>query len=60
MDLEQAMDANMAIALGFVDGMIEDGKKPDNQPESPIVTNKTTVKSCIARLNLITGGKMYV
>jgi len=57
MDLEQAMDANYAIALGFADGMIADEKseKPPNQAE-----NNVSVQSCLSRLNLLSGGKMYV
>jgi ATP-dependent Clp protease protease subunit len=57
MDLEQAMDANMAIALGFVDGMIENEPKSEPPPSEPPIENKTTVQSCFARLNLISGGK---
>ena len=60
MDLEQAMDANMAIALGFVDGMIADEKKPETPPSEPQIENKTTIQSCYSRLNLLSGGKMYV
>jgi len=60
MDLEQAMDANYAIALGFADGMIEGEPKSEKPPTEPIAENKTTVQSCIARLNLLSGGKTYV
>jgi len=61
MDLEQPMDANYAIALGFVDGMIESPKNtaPDNQTTQTNET-KTTIKSLYERLNLLTGkGKFY-
>lgn len=58
MDLEQAMDANYAIALGFADGMIESENKLEKPPE-PVAENKTTVKSCYSRLNLLTGGNFY-
>jgi len=63
MDLEQPMDANYAIALGFVDGMIESPKPETDNPiakTTQINENKTTIKSLYERLNLLTGkGKIY-
>jgi len=64
MDLEQPMDANYAIALGFADGMIESPKSTETEnpiaKTTQIIENKTTIKSLYERLNLLSGGKFYV
>jgi len=52
MDLEEPMDAHYAVALGFADGLIENEKAP---PMNNAAT-QTTVQSCYARLNIISGG----
>jgi len=66
MDDETPMSVQKAIALGFCDGILEDVKtpKPTTEPktEPPPIENREnrenrTIKSCYARLNLITGGK---
>ncbi|GHU54023.1 ATP-dependent Clp protease proteolytic subunit [Clostridia bacterium] len=58
MDDETPMNVNKAIALGFCDGIIEDEKKVQKEPQIP--ENKTTVKSLYQRLNLISGGQTNV
>ena len=62
MDDETPMSVQKAIALGFCDGMLEDEKRIPKPATEPKIENsenreKRTIKSCYARLNLITGGK---
>jgi ATP-dependent Clp protease protease subunit len=71
MDSETPMNVHTAMALGFADGILEDEKRqttptepPPQEPEenktTAEISNKTTVKSCYARLNLLSGGKFNV
>ena len=53
MDDETPMNVHKAIALGFCDGILTDEK------QSSEAENKTTVQSCYARLNLLTGGIIH-
>ncbi len=69
MDDETPMNVHKAIALGFADDILTDEKRTEAQPEPPPDTkppapappteNTTTVKSCYARLNLLSGGFLH-
>jgi ATP-dependent Clp protease protease subunit len=57
---ETPMNVHKAIALGFCDDVLSEDKKSETVPaELPIPENKTTVKSCYARLNLLQGVTHY-
>ena len=72
MDSETPMNVHTAMALGFADGILEDEKRltketppteplpPENVNPAKTISNQTTVKSCYARLNLLSGGKINV
>jgi len=64
MDDSEPMNVHKAIALGFADGVLTDDRRAagGNSPLSggENNSNKTTIKSCYARLNLLSGGKFYV
>jgi ATP-dependent Clp protease protease subunit len=65
MDDETPMNVNKAIALGFADGVLTDEKREQKEPpteqEPPKQEeNSTSIKSCYARLNLLSGGKINV
>jgi hypothetical protein len=57
MDDETPMNVHKAIALGFCDDVLAEDKKATEPipADLPIPENKTTVKSCYARLNLLQG-----
>jgi ATP-dependent Clp protease protease subunit len=60
MDDETPMNVHKAIALGFCDDVLSEDKKAETIPaDLQIPENKTTVKSCYARLNLLQGVSHY-
>jgi ATP-dependent Clp protease protease subunit len=70
LDDETPMNVHKAIALGFADDILVDEKRSaapspltpqDSKPPAPAPSteNTTTVKSCYARLNLLSGGFLH-